>query len=271
MTAPRVPPETDGTIFPASITTLLSIMKALRAPQTGCPWDLEQDFDSIAPYTIEEAYEVADAIERKDLPALADELGDLLLQVVYHSELASELGAFEFDDVVAGICRKMVRRHPHVFGGGRAGSATAAKGFWEDAKSREEAASGQKKGALGHVPLGLPAMSRAIKLQSRAADLGFDWPSAEEVTAKVAEEARELVEAPHERREQEFGDLLFALANLARHLKIDPEAAARRANAKFERRFSYIETKLADRGRSPSQSTLAEMDDLWNEAKRAEE
>jgi uncharacterized protein YabN with tetrapyrrole methylase and pyrophosphatase domain len=231
-------PDPDATAALPSMATLLSIMKALRTPGTGCPWDLEQDFDSIAPYTIEEAYEVADAIARKDLSALADELGDLLLQVVYHAELASELGAFEFADVVAGICSKMVRRHPHVFGDSRARSATVAKGFWEHVKNQEETSGREPKGALGHVPLGLPALTRAIKLQRKAAGLGFDWPSAGEVIEKIAEESR--------------------------------EAAARRANAKFERRFAHIEKRLAEQGRSPSQSTLAEMDSLWNEAKRAE-
>ena len=255
-TASVVDPTTAD---PRSIATLIAIMKALRTPVTGCPWDLEQDFASIAPYTIEEAYEVADAIERKNLAALAEELGDLLLQVVYHAQLASEQGAFDFEDVVAGICRKMIRRHPHVFGGDRAGSAVTAKGFWEEMKSREGAGA-QSGGALSGVPVALPASTRAVKLQSKAARVGFDWPSTGEVLGKVAEEAGELMEAPERSREQEFGDLLFALANFARHMKIDPEAALRGANAKFERRFSFIEARLAASGRSPSQSTLEEMD-----------
>jgi ATP diphosphatase len=255
---------------PRSVATLIAIMKALRTPVTGCPWDLEQSFASIAPYTIEEAYEVAEAIEQGDLPGLAEELGDLLLQVVYHAQLASEEGAFEFQDVVTGICRKMIRRHPHVFGGGTAGSATAAKGFWEEIKSKENVSKKESRGGtLGGVPAALPALTRAVKLQSRAARVGFDWPSAEEVIGKITEEARELLLAPDDRREEEFGDVLFSLANLARHLEIDPEEALRGANAKFQRRFSHIEARLAAEGRSPSQSTLAEMDALWIEAKMA--
>jgi MazG family protein len=255
---------------PKSVATLIAIMKALRTPVTGCPWDLEQSFASIAPYTIEEAYEVAEAVEQRDLAALAEELGDLLLQVVYHAQLASEEGAFEFQDVVAAICRKMIRRHPHVFGGDTAGSATAAKDFWEEIKSKENASEKEAKGTLGGVPAALPALTRAVKLQSKAARVGFDWPSAEEVIGKIAEEARELLQAPDNCREQEFGDVLFSLANLARRLDIDPEVALRGANAKFQRRFSHIEARLAAEGRSPSQSTLTEMDTLWNEAKMAE-
>ena len=254
-----------------SIATLLAIMKALRTPVTGCPWDLEQNFATIAPYTIEEAYEVADAIEQQDLPALAEELGDLLLQVVYHAQLASEADAFDFADVVAGICRKMIRRHPHVFGADRAGSAPVAKGFWENIKSTENTGRNKGTGTLAGVPAALPALSRAVKLQSKAARVGFDWPLMEEIVAKTAEEARELLSAPQHLRQEEFGDLLFALANFARRLHIDPEAALRRANAKFERRFSHIEARLAAQGRSPTQLTLAEMDSLWNEAKLVEE
>jgi MazG family protein len=272
MTQKESSPEFDpAAADPRSVSTLLAIMRALRTPVTGCPWDLEQNLASIAPYTIEEAYEVAAAIEEDDLAGLADELGDLLLQVVYHAQLASEQGAFGFEDVVAGICRKMVRRHPHVFGRKTAGSPAAAKGFWEEIKSRENAADGKTKGTLSGIPAALPALTRAIKLQIRAARVGFDWPSSEEVIAKISEEAGELLNATGDRRLDEFGDLLFSLTNLARHLELDPEAALRRANAKFERRFSYIETKLAAQGRSPSQSALPEMDALWNEAKMVEE
>ncbi len=254
-----------------SVATLLAIMKALRTPVTGCPWDLEQNFATIAPYTIEEAYEVAEAIEQRNLPALAEELGDLLLQVVYHAQLASEAAAFDFADVVAGICRKMIRRHPHVFASDKAGSAAAAKGFWEDIKSTENAGRNNELGTLAGVPAALPGLSRAVKLQSKAARVGFDWPSVEDIIEKTAEETRELLRAPDERRGEEFGDLLFSLANFARRLKIDPEAALRRANAKFERRFSHIEARLAAQGRTPSQATLAEMNSLWEEAKLAEE
>ncbi|MDP9137377.1 MAG: nucleoside triphosphate pyrophosphohydrolase [Pseudomonadota bacterium] len=270
-TATGAPSADLAAADPRSVATLIAIMQALRTPVTGCPWDLEQDFASIAPYTIEEAYEVADAIERKDLAALADELGDLLLQVVYHAQLASEDGAFDFHDVVAGICRKMVRRHPHVFGDDTARSAVAAKGFWEEIKSRENAETKRAGGTLGGIPAALPASTRAVKLQAKAARVGFDWPSAGDVLQKIAEEAGELLATPEDRRQEEFGDLLFALANLARHMKIDPEAALRGANAKFERRFAHIESRLAAQGRLPSQSTLAEMDALWDEAKERED
>lgn len=253
------------------IETLIAIMRELRRPVTGCPWDLQQNFQTIAPYTIEEAYEVADAIERNDMGALAEELGDLLLQVVYHAQMASERQAFTFEDVVESICRKMVRRHPHVFGDEQARSAGAAKGFWEAMKSREREQGGeQRSSTLAGVPTALPPLTRAVKLQAKAARVGFDWPSAEEVMAKIEEEVLELRAASKEKQAEEFGDLLFALANLARHLEIEPEAALRRSNAKFERRFSYIEAKLAAQGRSPAQSTLEEMDELWNEAKTQE-
>jgi MazG family protein len=256
---------------PRNIKTLRAIMKALRTPGTGCPWDLEQNFETIAPYTIEEAYEVADAIERKDMAALAEELGDLLLQVVYHAQMASERQAFTFDDVVEVICRKMVRRHPHVFGDEQARSAGAAKGFWEAMKTREREQGGKEdSSALAGVPTALPSLTRAVKLQAKAARVGFDWPSADEVMAKIEEETHELRAAPKEKQAEEFGDLLFALANLARHLDIDAESALRHSNAKFERRFSFIEAKLKTRGKSPSQSTLAEMDALWEESKAEE-
>jgi nucleoside triphosphate diphosphatase len=254
-----------------SIKTLIAIMRELRRPKTGCPWDLQQDFETIAPYTIEEAYEVADAIERKDMTALAEELGDLLLQVVYHAQMASERQAFTFEDVVEAICRKMVRRHPHVFGDEQARSAGAAKGFWEAMKTREREQGGKKSSsALVGVPTALPSLTRAAKLQTKAARVGFDWPSADEVLAKIEEEARELRTADEEQQSEEFGDLLFALVNLARHLDIDPEAALRHSNAKFERRFASVESKLESRGKTPSQSTLEEMDSLWEEAKADE-
>jgi MazG family protein len=255
-----------------SICTLLSIMCELRKPGTGCPWDLEQSFDSIAPYTIEEAYEVAEAIERKDLPALKDELGDLLLQVVYHAQMAAEQQVFAFDDVVEAICRKMIRRHPHVFGDENARTAGVAKNFWESMKTREREQGSETKqsSVLSGVPATLPSLSRAIKLQGKAARVGFDWPSTREVLTKIREEADEVCSAPDDKRQEEFGDLLFALANLARHMNIDAETALRHANAKFERRFSQIESELIAKGKTPSQSTLDEMDALWNQAKAAE-
>lgn len=283
------------------IDELIAIMAALRTPVTGCPWDLEQDFRTIAPYAIEEAYEVADAIERGDLVDLKDELGDLLLQVVYHARLAEEQGAFAFADVVAAISRKMVRRHPHVFGDEAARSSGAAKGVWEKIKAEEKAEKAAERAATGQpstsasssrvladVPVGLPALTRAVKLQDKAARVGFDWPSLAPVMDKMREELAELEEvalaadprgpspmpdpgaAQRARIEEEYGDLLFVMANVARHLKIDPESALRSANAKFLRRFSAVETKLAQRGSSPEQSTLEEMDALWTEAKAEE-
>jgi MazG family protein len=255
-----------------SVDTLLAIMRELRRPLTGCPWDLEQSFDSIAPYTIEEAYEVADAIQHGDLTALREELGDLLLQVVYHATLAEEQQAFAFPDVVEAICRKMVRRHPHVFGDEKARTAGSAKRFWEAMKSREREQGSKLStgGVLSGVPSALPALTRAAKLQAKAAEAGFDWPSSHEVVGKIEEEAKELETAPEEKREEELGDLLFAIVNLARHLKVNPEAALRRANLKFERRFEHIEEALRAKGSSPAQSTLDEMDALWNDAKRRE-
>lgn len=261
------------------IHDLIAVMAALRTPVTGCPWDLEQDFRSIAPYTLEEAYEVADAIERADLPHLKEELGDLLLQVVYHSRMAEEEGAFAFADVVEGITTKMIRRHPHVFGDEAARSAGAAVDFWEKAKAAERAAkaaaaasAGASPSLLADVPVGLPGLTRALKLQSKAARVGFDWPSIAPVFDKIREEISELeaevkTPASKETIEDELGDLLFVMANLARHLEIDPEAALRRANEKFLRRFRHIEMCLAQQGRSPAQSDLGEMDKLWDEAK----
>ena len=253
------------------IDRLRAIMARLRDPETGCPWDIEQDFRSIAPYTIEEAYEVADAIEREDWEELKGELGDLLFQSVYHAQMAEEAGHFTFDDVATAIADKMVDRHPHVFGDeSREKSAEQQTRDWEAVKAAERAKKA-KGGVLDDVALGLPALMRAEKLQKRAARVGFDWPEIGQVIDKIAEEARELAEAkdsaPHGEIEDELGDLLFVVANLARHLKVDPEVALRRANAKFTRRFAHIEARLAEGGKRPEDSTLKEMDALWDEAK----
>ncbi|HEY7550081.1 MAG TPA: nucleoside triphosphate pyrophosphohydrolase [Hyphomicrobiaceae bacterium] len=301
-----------------TIEDLLAVMAALRTPGTGCPWDLEQSFATIAPYTIEEAYEVADAIERGDLTHLKEELGDLLLQVVYHARMAEEQGAFAFPDVVEAITGKMVRRHPHVFGTPEQRAAGAAPGFWERIKAEERAGvrplapnlsadlrpggegsdpvsaslprtpirgaeTGAAPSVLDGVSVGLPGLTRAVKLQDKAARVGFDWPSLAPVLDKLKEELAELEEAianpdgaspgapapepDRARIEEEFGDLLFVVANVARHLKVDPETALRSANQKFTRRFHAIERKLAQDGRTPAQSTLTEMDRLWDEAK----
>lgn len=258
------------------IDRLLAIMARLRDPNGGCPWDLEQDFASIAPYTIEEAYEVADAIERGDLDDLKDELGDLLLQVVFHSRMAEEAGHFAFDDVAEAISGKMLRRHPHVFGDEGERSAGEVKTRWEEIKAEEKAAKGAAPASiLDDVPLALPALTRAVKLQNRAARVGFDWPDTSLVVDKLNEEMLELSAeiakgGEPDRLEDEMGDLLFVYANLARHLKVDPEAALRRANAKFRRRFGRIEEKLAAMGKRPEDSSLEEMDAFWNEAKREE-
>lgn len=256
---------------PRQLDTLRAIMKALRTPGTGCPWDLEQDFATIAPYTIEEAYEVADAIGRGNKADLCEELGDLLLQVVYHAQLATEENSFTFDDVVEAICAKMIRRHPHVFGDEKARSAKLAKGFWEEIKAREKKEHDATASLLEGVPVGLPAMTRAVKLQAKAAKVGFDWPSIDFVYDKMNEEIDELKqETTRGKQEAEYGDLLFAMANLGRHLDIDPESALRAANEKFARRFRHIEDELTRRGSSPKQSTLEEMDALWDDAKRLE-
>ena len=254
------------------IAALLDIMRRLRDPQTGCPWDVEQTFATIAPYTIEEAYEVAGAIEEEDWAALKDELGDLLFQAVFHSRMAEERCLFDFGDVVAAVVDKMVRRHPHVFGD-LAGIDTAAAqtAAWEEHKKKERAAIGAS--LLDDVPHALPALLRALKLQKRAASAGFDWDSAPKVVEKIAEEAHEIVEAAaagaeYKKLEEELGDLLFALANLARHMKIDPEAALRSANVKFTRRFKVIERELAKQGKTPAESSLEEMENLWQVAKR---
>ena len=257
-----------------SVSRLRAIMRALRDPETGCPWDIAQDFTSIAPYTIEEAYEVEDAITQADWPALKGELGDLLLQVVYHAQIAEEAGHFDLSSVTRAISDKMVARHPHVFGDeSRDKSAEDQVQDWEKIKAQERAAR-NKGGVLDDVALGLPALMRAVKLQKRAARVGFDWPDVSLVLDKIVEEARELVEArdklgPAEQAE-ELGDLLFVMANLARHLDIDPEAALRAANAKFTRRFRAIEAALAAQNRRPEDSTLAEMDALWDAAKARE-
>lgn len=250
---------------------LIEIMRRLRDPDTGCPWDIEQDFASIAPYTIEEAYEVADAIERGDMEELQGELGDLLLQTVYHTQMGSESGLFDFASVANAISDKMISRHPHVFGDeSRDKSAEQQVADWEQIKAAERADKAQG-GTLDGVAVGLPALLRALKLQKRAARVGFDWPTTDEVLDKIVEESRELVEArdtlTQVEVEEEYGDLLFVMANLGRHLGLDPEAALRAANAKFTRRFEGVEAKLAARGKTPSQSNLQEMDALWDEVK----
>ncbi|WP_171129888.1 MULTISPECIES: nucleoside triphosphate pyrophosphohydrolase [unclassified Ruegeria] len=258
----------------AGIERLLEIMRRLRDPQIGCPWDIEQDFASIAPYTIEEAYEVADAIEREAYDELKGELGDLLFQSVFHAQMAEEAGHFTFQDVVRTMSDKMVARHPHVFGEeSRDKSAEQQVQDWETIKAAERAGKAQK-GALDGVAANLPALLRAHKLQKRAARVGFDWPDASHVLAKITEEAAELEEARDQMDadalEDEFGDLLFVIVNLGRHLGIEPEAALRRTNAKFTRRFGQVEARLAERGRTPSESTLEEMDALWDAVKTEE-
>lgn len=255
----------------AGIERLLEIMRRLRDPEGGCPWDIEQDFASIAPYTIEEAYEVADAIEREAWDELKGELGDLLFQSVFHAQMAAEAGHFTFQDVVTTMSNKMVSRHPHVFGDeSREKSAEQQTADWEAIKAAERAGKAQQ-GTLDGVAVGLPALLRAYKLQKRAARVGFDWPTTNEVIDKIAEEAAELVEArdslSQDEVEEEFGDLMFVMANLGRHLGVEPEAALRRANAKFIRRFEGVEAKLAARGKRPEDSDLAEMDAFWDEVK----
>jgi nucleoside triphosphate diphosphatase len=263
------------------IARLLEIMAALRTPGSGCPWDLAQNFATIAPYTIEEAYEVADAIARGDLHDLRDELGDLLLQVVFHARMAQEQGAFDFGDIVQALTEKLVRRHPHVFGDAQGLTPKAVEGLWERIKAQERAEKAQRQsraeppGALAGVPVALPALTRALKLQDKAGKVGFDWNDPLAVLAKIREEADEIeAELAAGQRAAaaaaEVGDLLFAVVNLARHLDVDPEATLRATNAKFERRFAAIERALAERGKSPQAATLAEMDALWNEAKAAE-
>jgi MazG family protein len=284
----------ESTPRPYTIGDLLRVMARLRDPESGCPWDREQSFATIAPYTIEEAYEVAEAIARNDLGALKDELGDLLLQVVYHARMAEEDGRFGFSDVVDAITAKMIRRHPHVFEDASLRDAFLTSGTWERIKAEEKATrgdathgsaargSGDEAGSLlDNVPVALPALTRAVKLQSRAARVGFDWPSLAPVLAKIEEEIAELKSAIADgKREagvpaskkvnEEFGDLLFVMANVARHLGVDPEGALRYANAKFVRRFRSIEAALRAEGRTPEAATLEEMDQLWDEAKAGE-
>jgi nucleoside triphosphate diphosphatase len=261
------------------IQRLLQVMARLRDPDGGCPWDLEQDFSTIAPYTIEEAYEVADAIARGDLAHLKDELGDLLLQVVYHAQMAKEAGLFDFDEVAAAIADKMIRRHPHVFGSAEVDGARAQSHAWEAVKAAERAskagAAEGSHGVLDDVPLALPALVRAAKLQRRAARVGFDWPEPVQVLDKIEEEIAELraelkLRANQDRLTDEIGDLLFAAVNLARHLDVDGEVALRQANAKFERRFRAIEEALRARGRRLEDASLDEMEALWQRAKAAE-
>jgi nucleoside triphosphate diphosphatase len=273
------------------LARLLEIMAALRTPGTGCPWDLEQNFATIAPYTIEEAYEVADAIARGDLHDLREELGDLLLQVVFHARMAQEQGVFDFADVVQTLTEKLIRRHPHVFGDARGLTAEAVKGLWERIKTQERTQKaraqrakgrggtetgkeGEREGALVGVPVALPALTRALKLQAKASKVGFDWNDPLAVLAKIREEAdeieAELAAGNRSAAAAEVGDLLFAVVNMARHIAADPEAELRAANRKFERRFAAIERALAERGKTPLEATLKEMDDLWNEAKAAE-
>jgi len=266
-----------ATVKPSSdIARLIEIMAALRTPGSGCPWDLEQNFGTIAPYTIEEAYEVADAIARGNLDDLKDELGDLLLQVAFHARMAQEQGAFDFGDVVEAVTTKLIRRHPHVFADADGKTAEAVKGLWERIKAEERAGRGEAepKGALAGVPLALPALTRALKLQDKAGRVGFDWNDPRAVLAKIREEAgeieAELDKADKSKASAEVGDLLFAVVNLARHLNADPEDILRATNRKFERRFASIEAALAARGKRPADATLAEMDALWDAAKAAE-
>ena len=257
------------------IGRLLEIMAALRTPKTGCPWDLEQNFATIVPYTLEEAYEVADAIARSNLADLEDELGDLLLQVVFHARMAEEQGAFDFGDVVEAITAKLIRRHPHVFGDARAKDPQAVKGLWEEIKAQEKAARGRPAdgGTLAGVPIALPALTRALKLQAKASQVGFDWNDPHAVLRKIREEADEIeaaLDADGADAAAEVGDLFFAVVNLARHLHADPEAVLRQTNRKFERRFSSIERALPAQGKAPQDATLTEMDALWEETKARE-
>ncbi|MEC8584954.1 MAG: nucleoside triphosphate pyrophosphohydrolase [Pseudomonadota bacterium] len=263
----------------AALLNLLTLMAQLRDPDTGCPWDVQQDFASIAPYTIEEAYEVADAIARGDIADLRDELGDLLLQVVFHARIAEEAGHFDFTAVAAAISDKLVRRHPHVFGDQGKISAAAQTANWETLKAAERAANAAAKGrpesVLDGVPLPFPALLRAYKLQRRAARVGFDWPELAPVAAKVEEEWAELTAeidnaGDQARLTEEVGDLLFAVVNLARHLEIDPEAALRAGNAKFERRFRAVEDGFREKGRQMAAASLEDMEVLWNAAKASE-
>lgn len=272
-TRPQRAPVNDPAASP--MARLLSIMAALRDPKSGCPWDLEQDFKSIAAYTLEEAYEVTDAIERGDMNDLREELGDLLLQVVFHSQLAREAGHFRFEDVAAGISDKMVRRHPHVFGDGEERDAQSQTRAWEAQKAQERAEKGASDTSLlANIPLALPALVRAEKLTKRAARVGFDWPSADEVFAKLDEELGEvrgaIASGDQDHVAEELGDLLFVISNLSRKLSVDPEGALRSANAKFERRFRWIEQRLAAEGKTCSDVDLDVMESHWLSAKAEE-
>ncbi len=283
---PAAPAHSGTPPSSRSVMDLLQVMAALRDPETGCPWDIEQTFATIAPYTIEEAYEVADAIARNDMADLKDELGDLLLQVVYHARIAQERGAFGFDDVVDAISEKMIRRHPHVFGTPEQRAAGAAPGFWERIKTEENRRKAAERGRLGiatpsdrslldGVPANLPPLAQAVKLQKKAATVGFDWPSLKPVLDKMREELDELDDAltrgDMAETRGEFGDLLFVMANVARHLDIDPAAALSETNQKFRRRFRRIEELLAQEARDLDEATLSEMDALWNIAKREQQ
>ena len=252
------------------IDNLLQIMRKLRDPESGCPWDVKQDFSTIAPYTIEEAYEVADAIQRKDFSGLRDELGDLLLQVVFHAQMAAEQNRFTFDEVVSAICDKMLRRHPHVFDGAEVGSAGEQSRAWEDAKEKERLENGAAS-LMDDIPRGMAELQRSVKLQKRAARCGFDWPAAGPVIEKLHEETAELIEAmatgDRGQLEDELGDLLFVMTNLARKLSIDPATALRRANAKFEQRFRAVERAAGNRETLDAMD-LAEMESLWQRVKK---
>jgi ATP diphosphatase len=267
---------------PLTLADFLAVMAVLRDPERGCRWDAEQDFQTITPYTIEEAYEVADAIARGDMADLKDELGDLLLQVVYHAQMAAEAGEFDFAGIADGVARKMIRRHPHVFGDADGHRADLVPGLWDRVKAEEAAAklaadgagSAKDIGLLDGIPLALPALTRSVKLQRKAAKVGFDWDAAPLILDKLREEMAEfeaeIIAGKREEMEEEFGDLLFVLTNLARHLSIDPESALRAANRKFERRFTHIESRLRASGRSLEGASLAEMEELWVEAKELE-
>lgn len=258
----------------AAMRELLEVMARLRDPDGGCPWDLQQSFATIAPYTLEEAFEVADAIERGDMLELREELGDLLFQVVFHARLAEEQGLFDFETIARGLVEKMRRRHPHVFGDAAVSSAEAQTGAWEAHKARERAA--RRQGALDGVPVSLPALARAQKLGRRAARVGFDWPDAAAVLDKLEEERAELAgaiaarEVAPEAVEEELGDLLFTIANLARHLEVDAEGALRRASLKFEERFRAVEARLAERGEQAEEVGQERLEQLWAEVKEAE-
>ena len=258
----------------SDISALVEIMARLRNPETGCPWDLAQDFDSISPYTIEEAYEVAHAIAGGQMDELQEELGDLLFQVVYHARLAQEKGAFAIEDVVNGICEKMVRRHPHVFGDETIANAQAQTVAWEEHKAREKASSGKVSSSiLDDIPLALPALTRAAKLGRRASKVGFDWPDPlgprQKIDEELAELDAELPGADKQRMHHEVGDILFAVVNLCRHHDIDPEAALRDCNNRFQQRFGFVEKSLADEGLSPDRASLQQMDALWERAKQS--